>query len=130
SGANPAGAIGSATGLFTRCSSVFWNRQTDSGTPWVSPQDIGCNQSKTTSELQSPHPSPNKLINPYHNGLLITQALIDDPNFPFTQCQLGSGSDGDWGFGTCGVTPIIWQLNANNQYNTLVRIPNPGVQPL
>jgi len=66
------------------------------------------------------------LISPYIHGLLVTQALIDEGIFD--QCALGSGSDGDWGFGTCD-TELLWALNSSSQYNTLIRIPNPSIQP-
>ena len=82
----------------------------------------------TTSDLQSPHPSPNKLLYPYTIGTVITQQMINDQGLD--QCKLASGSDGDWYFGTCSGDPLVWKANASNQYNTLVNIPNPGVQVL
>jgi hypothetical protein len=125
---NRAGAIGFNIGTFAYCGGYnFWDNQTDGGSP--PPMDeAGCQQGKTTSQLRSPHPSPNKLINPYHHGELVTQAMINDPNLQFEQCHLGSGSDSDWGFNTCGAT-AIWTLNSDMQYNTLARIPTPEVQP-
>jgi hypothetical protein len=52
--------------------------------------------------------------------------MIDEGGFD--QCKLGSGSDTDWGFGTCG-TVQLWALNSSTEYITLTRIPNPSVQP-
>lgn len=124
---NRAGVIGFNVGQFGNCGSNFWNNQTDGGSP-PPMDDSFCQTGKPTAELTAPHPDPNKLIAPYQNGMLITQAMIDDPEQPWVQCQLASGSDGDWGFGTCGLTQI-WALNAADQYITLTRIPNPSIQP-
>ena len=129
SGPARAGAIGSLSGDLqpgTRCA-VFYNKTVDGGTA-LPTNDTFCNAGMTTSELQSPHPAPNKLLYPYTIGTVITQAMIDDQDLD--QCKLASGSDGDWYFGTCSGDPLVWKANANNQYNTLVNIPNPGVQTL
>lgn len=129
SGPARAGAIGSLSGAFaegTRCA-VFYNKTVDGGAA-LPTNDIFCNGGKTTSELQSPHPAPNKLLYPYTIGLLVTQKMIDEEGY--LQCKLNSGSDGDWGFGTCSGDPLLWKTNADNQYTTLVNIPNPGVQIL
>lgn len=123
--AGRAGTIGNSEGTFAWCSS-FWDKTTDTGVPNPNMPEPWCQTGKFQSELRNPHPSPNKLIDPYHFGMLITQQMIDQEGRP--QCTLGSGSDGDWGFGTCGTT-AIWALNSNTEYNTLLRIPNPSIQP-
>jgi hypothetical protein len=126
--AGRAGTIGNSDGTFSWCSS-FWDNNTDTGVPNPNMPETNCQTGASSSVLKSPHPSPNKLISPYTFGMLVTQQMIDEfPDDKFTQCWLGSGSDGDWGFGTCGAT-AIWSLNTNAEYNTLLRIPNPGVQP-
>jgi hypothetical protein len=124
---NRAGVIGFNIGTFANCVSLFWNNQTDGGSP-PPMDDAFCQEGMTTSQLRSPHPAPNVLIVPYTHGMVITQAMIDDPDLPFDQCKLGSGSDGDWGFGTCGELQT-WALNSSTEYNTLTRIPTPSVQP-
>jgi hypothetical protein len=125
-----AGLIGRMSGYregATRCGSVY-NRVNDAGTP-ISLSDIDCNVGLTATELQAAHDDPNKNYRPYIIGAFVDAVFRRyHPEFP--TCKLGSGSDGDWMFGTCGETPIIWKSNAGNQYNTLVRIPNPWVQPL
>jgi hypothetical protein len=124
---NRAGTIGFNTGIFSNCAYTFWNNQTDGGSP-PPMEDPQCQEGKTTSQLRSPHPAPNKLIDPYHQGMLITQQMINESSGTIGQCELGSGTDGDWGFGTCGTT-AVWALNSSTEYITLTRIPNPGVQP-
>lgn len=129
SGPARAGAIGSMSGNFepgSRCM-VFYNKTVDGGVA-IPTSDITCNAGKTTQELQSARPSPNKVLTPYIIGGLVTQDMIGGDGFP--PCKLASGTDGDWGFGTCG-EPVIWRANASNQYNTLANIPNAtSVQPL
>jgi hypothetical protein len=121
-----AGPIGFAEGGFMGCDDEsFWDTTTDTGSP-PPMDDPQCQVGHSSTTLKNPHPAPNKLINPYIHGMLVTQQLINEENRP--QCQLNSGTDGDWGFGTCGTTQI-WALNTNGQYNTLVRIPNASQQP-
>jgi hypothetical protein len=120
---NRAGTLGHFTGSFLHCQS-YWNTTTDGGSP---PSDsLVCQIGVDANTLKAPHPSPNKLISPYIQGQLVTQQLIDEQGLD--QCKLGSGSDTDWGFGTCG-TVQLWALNSSTEYITLTRIPNPGVQP-
>ena len=131
SGTDPAGTVGFRTGTFIRCTGTFYNIEADRGVRFPTTEDIACNVPYTTDQLRGPHPDPKRLITPYINGDLITQAKIDGPPF-YEQCKLASGSDGDWGFGatTCpNPPPRIWALNSSTEYNTLVNIPNPGVQP-
>ncbi len=123
--AGRAGTIGMSTGTFAWCSS-FWDNNTDTGIPNPLMPESNCQTGKSINELKSPHPDPSKLISPYTFGQLVTQSLINQGVYP--QCKLASGSDGDWGFGTCGTT-VVWALNSNTEYNTLTRIPNPSVQP-
>jgi len=130
-GTDPAGTIGFRTGTFLRCTGTFYNIEADRGVRFATTEDTACNVAYTTNQLRGPHPDPNRLITPYINGDLITQAKIDGPPF-YEQCKLASGSDGDWGFGatTCPDPPAtVWALNSSTEYNTLVNIPNPGVQP-
>jgi hypothetical protein len=124
SGATPAGPVGAITAPFGRCN-AYYDSGADSGTP-IATGDILCNGGFSATTLKQPHPSPNKLINPFIIGQLVTQQDINAGIFP--QCKLASGSDGDWGFGTCGVTQI-WALNSSTEHITLTRIPNPSVQP-
>jgi len=123
--AGRAGTIGMSTATFAWCSS-FWDKTTDTGVPNPLMPETNCQTGKTSTELKSPHPDPSKLISPYTFGQLVTQSLINQG--VYQQCKLASGSDGDWGFGTCGTT-VTWALNSSTEYNTLTRIPNPGVQP-
>lgn len=123
--AGRAGTIGNSNGTFGWCSS-YWDNNTDTGIPNPNMPEPTCQTGKSSNELKAPHPDPSKLISPYIIGQLVTQALINQGVYP--QCKLGSGSDGDWGFGTCGTTQV-WALNSNTEYNTLTRIPNPTVQP-
>jgi hypothetical protein len=123
--AGRAGTIGNSTGTFAWCSS-FWDKTTDTGVPNPAMPETNCQTGKTSTELKAPHPDPSKLIAPYTFGQVVTQTLINQGIY--SQCKLASGSDGDWGFGTCGVTQT-WALNSNTEYNTLTRIPNPSVQP-
>jgi hypothetical protein len=128
SGPARAGAIGSLSGYFqpgSRCA-VFYNKTVDGGAA-IPTSDVTCNQGKTTQELQQPHYFPTKLFYPYTIGTVVTQAMIGSGDY--MPCKLASGSDDDWGFGTCGSTRI-WLTNADNQYNTLANIPNPTIQVL
>lgn len=125
-----AGVVGALTGHKTpgfRCGSSY-NKETDAGTA-LSLDDIDCNVGRTAAVLRGAYFLPNKMLKPYIIGAFIdAQFRIDHPGTP--SCKLGSGSDGDWGFGSCSTTPIIWRANPDNQYSTLVRIPDPGAQPL
>lgn len=125
-----AGLIGAMTGdrmPGTRCGSSY-NKDTDAGTA-ISLGDIDCNVGRTAAVLKGAYGGFNKMLKPYIIGAFIdAQFRIDNPGTP--SCKLGSGSDGDWGFGTCSTVPIIWKANPDYQYSTLVRIPDPGAQPL
>ncbi len=127
SGGPRAGAIGSMDEYFhgTRCA-VYYNKSVDGGVA-LPTSDIACNAGKTTQELQNAHPAPNQVWEPYITGQLITQQMINQGDFP--QCRLNTGSENEWGFGTCG-TPVVWKANAYNQYNTLTNIPEPTLQRL
>ncbi|MBW8887209.1 MAG: hypothetical protein JF616_05550 [Fibrobacteres bacterium] len=123
--AGRAGTIGMSTGTFGWCGS-FWDNNTDGGVPNPLMPEPMCQTGKSSNELKGAHPSPNRVITPYYFGSFVTQQLIDANGWD--QCHLGSGSDFDWGFGTCGTTQI-WASNSSTEYNTLTRIPNPTVQP-
>jgi hypothetical protein len=133
SGSTPAGPIGSVIGPPARCI-AYYDLSTDSGTPAPS-YDIWCNAGFGSLELKAPYQDAanpgdwtKRDVGIFYKGEQVSQTLIDMGIYP--QCQLSSGSDGDWGFGTCGDTdPQAWSLNTNLQYNTLLRIPNPSVQP-
>jgi hypothetical protein len=129
SGPARAGAIGSLSGNFVGRCAVFYNKSVDGGTA-IQTYDTWCNGGMTTSELQSPHPDPDKLLWPYTIGMVITQQMINESNGDIPQCKLASGTDADWYFGICPGDPLVWKANASNQYNTLANIPNPGVQTL
>ena|GEM_PF-1999928 len=120
------GAIGMMSGSLIWSGGAYYDKDTDTGVPNPLITDPSCQVGFTSSQLKSPTASP-KLLYPYIYGLLLTQQVINQNGYP--QCKLNSGSDGDWGFGTCGETPILWSLNSNTEYNTLLRIPNPGAQP-
>jgi hypothetical protein len=123
---NPAGALGGVRGdLFGRCQ-VYYNKDADAGTPVTAQADIACNQGLSADSLKKAHYFPQKDFMPYIVGKLITQADVD-AGAP--ACKLYSGSETDWGFGTCD-TPRIWFTNASNQFNTLARVPEAGLQPL
>jgi hypothetical protein len=110
-----AGTVGYYTAGFGTCR-AFWNSTTDTGTIAPTPVvDPDCQRSRTRSELRAPHPAPNQVITPFTNG------QVD----PVTGC----GSDGDWGFGSCNGNPLIWALNSDQEYITLVNIPRAGDQP-
>jgi hypothetical protein len=130
-GSSPAGPIGSMVGTSPRCI-AFYDLSTDTGTP-APTGDVWCNKGYGLLDLIAPYQDADdpddwteRNIGIFYKGTQITQAVINLGYYP--QCHLGSGSDGDWGFGTCGATQT-WSLNANGEYNTLVRIPNPSVQP-
>jgi hypothetical protein len=131
SGSTPAGPIGVMTGSSPRCI-AFYNLATDSGTP--SPTgDIGCNAGKGSLELTVSYQNPADPGNPNTRdlGIFILGDYVEQwevDNGDYLPCLLGSGSDSDWGFGTCG-NPQIWAANTNHEHITLVRIPNPSVQP-
>jgi hypothetical protein len=126
---NRTGAIGMMSGALIWTGGAYYDTDTDGGIPNPNISDPACQKGFTSAELKAPHGDPDKLLRPYIYGMLITQPDIDnDEEFDFDQCELASGSDGDWEFGTCGRTPL-WALNTDGEYNTLLRIPNPGVQP-
>jgi hypothetical protein len=121
-----AGTIGMAHGQMGECSTI-WDKDTDTGVPNPAFPPPLCQVGLGSAELKAAHPDPDKWLKPYIIGTFVDQQyMIDNPG---TQaCKLGSGSDDDWGFGTCG-NPLKWFANSANEYNTLARIPNPGVQP-
>lgn len=128
SGGPRAGAIGSLSGDFlvgSRCA-IMYNRTVDGGVR-LPTSTISCNEGKTSQELKAAHPNPGKLYTPYIIGDLVDQAFITKWGSEW-ECKRDSGSDGDWGFGTCGL-PVVWYTNLSNQYNTLVNIPQ-SIQPL
>ena len=126
--AGKAGLIGRQAGDFIRCDWGFWDSGADGGVP-AAGVDPACQQPKTTQQLRAAHGSPNKTYDPFIHGLYITEAVFNELGWGASlRCKIGSGSDGDWGFGTCGDS-LIWSANSDAQHNTLVRIPNPSVQP-
>jgi hypothetical protein len=129
SGSNPAGSVGVMTGDSPRCI-AFYDLSTDPGTPSASGT---CNHSQGSFDLTAPYQDPadpsdpsTRLIGVFILGDIVQQWEIDNGYYP--ACMLGSGSDLDWGFGTCG-QPQVWSLNSTSQHITLMRIPNPSVQP-
>jgi hypothetical protein len=124
--ANRTGAIGMMTGSLIWTGGAYYDKDTDTGVPNPNISDPACQVGFTSNQLKAPVLSPTKLFTPYIYGALVTQQAINQGIYQ--QCQLSSGSDGDWGFGTCSQT-ALWTPNSNSQYNTLLRIPNPSVQP-
>ena len=132
-----AGVIGAITGdrlSGSRCGSVY-NDSIDTGTP-VSLSDQSCNVRMKQAGMKAANPNlrPDQLnttknLKPYIIGDFI-DAAFRRLHPEFGACKLGSGSDGDWYFGSCPGDPVIWNANSPSQYNTLARIPNPSVQPL
>jgi hypothetical protein len=123
--AGRSGTIGNSVGNFSACV-TFWDKTVDPGVLNPAMPLPACQVGKTSVELKSPHPDPAKLISPYIYGDVITQAMINLGKYP--QCKLGSGTLGDWGFGTCGTEPA-WALNTSGEYNTLTHLPTPEAQP-
>jgi hypothetical protein len=137
---NRSGALGGATGTFARCTGIYWDSTTDGGTaPPLDPDESPtCQEGKTSSQLKTPartnlgldYPNGNFTIFTY--GMVITWAMHQSQGH--YQCMIGSGTDGNFGFGFCdglhGIEdPPVWVLNSNSEYNTLVNIPNPSRQP-
>jgi hypothetical protein len=121
-----AGTIGMAQGSMSECSTI-WDKDTDTGNPNPNFPPPLCQVGISSNELKAAHPAPNKWLKPYIIGTFVDQAFINqNPGTP--ACKLGSGSDDDWGFGTCG-SPVKWNANSATEYITLARIPNPSVQP-
>lgn len=138
--ANRSGVIGGASGLFGRCTGNYWDSTTDTGTapPLAPGEDTGCQLGLTSTQLKSPvrqyldinHPNGNYEAFVY--GSVITRAAQQAQGLH--ECQIGSGSDGDWGFGFCvgliqNPQPLVWLLNSSVEYHTLVNIPRPERQP-
>lgn len=121
-----AGVVGRFLGAFQHCGS-YWNSTNDAGSTWSGSTE--CQEGKSAAVLRAPKPSPNKLIDPFVRGGVVTQQMINESDGTLDQCKLASGTDGDWGFGTCN-TPQVWALRSATQHITLTRIPNPSVQPL
>lgn len=134
------GVLGGATGVFGRCTGLYWDSTTDTGTaPPLDPDESpSCQLGKSSNELKAParvnlgpdYPNGNFLLFIY--GAQITRAIQQAQGRP--ECTIGSGSDGDFGFGFCnGVDglydPPVWVLNSSSEYNTLVNVPNPHRQP-
>jgi hypothetical protein len=137
--ANRSGVIGGADALFARCGINYWDTTTDGGSAPALPagEDPLCQVGQTSSALKSPqkvyvdpdHPNGNYDI--FHYGQLIDRQFLID--FGGDECQLGSGSDGDFGFSFCydidpSVGPAIWLLNSGTEYNTLANVYNPSGQ--
>lgn len=123
---NRTGAIGMMSGSLIWSGGAYYDTDTDGGVVNPNIADPSCQVGFTSNQLKSPHPDPNKLLWPFIYGQLVTQQAINQGTY--AQCQLASGSDGDWGFGTCSQT-ALWAANSSGEYSTLLRIPNPGVQP-
>lgn len=128
---NRSGIIGGANGLFMRCEYNYWDTWADGGTapPLAPGQSEGCQVGKTSNELKAPYRNSvyDVLLSPFHKGQLITQQMIDSG--ARDQCALGSGSDGDAGFNTCGnPDEDMWELNGPQRFNSLKYIPNPSIQ--
>jgi hypothetical protein len=135
---NRSGVIGGATGLFLRCGINYWDTTTDGGSaPALPGEEALCQMGKTSTELKSPervyvdadHPNGNYDI--FHYGLLIDRDYLAE--WGGMECELGSGSDGDFGFSFCyGIVPDIepatWLLNSASEYNTLANVYNPSGQ--
>jgi hypothetical protein len=131
SGSTPAGPIGVMTGSSPRCI-AFYDLSTDSGTPSAT-GDGSCNKGQGSFDLKAPYQdaadpgdTSTRLIGIFILGDYVEQSEVDAGYYP--ACLLGSGSDSDWGFGTCDA-PQIWSLNSGSQHITLKRIPNASVQP-
>jgi hypothetical protein len=127
SGSTPAGPVGVMVGDSPRCI-AFYDLSTDSGTPGTS-----CNVGQGSFDLTAPYQDPadpsdpsTRLIGVFILGNYVEQWEVDAGYYD--PCLLGSGSDSDWGVGTCG-QPQVWSLNSGSQHITLARIPNPSVQP-
>lgn len=137
--ANRSGAIGGANAAFALCKGAYWDSNLDGGSaPALPSQTPPCQEGKTSTQLKSParvyvdadHPNGNFEI--FNYGQLIDRVRQQEIDAP--DCMLGSGSDGNFGFGFCdGVDSIldrpVWLLNSSTEYNTLINIPNPGRQP-
>jgi hypothetical protein len=135
---NRSGVIGGANGLFLRCGINYWDTTTDGGSaPALPGEEALCQMGKTSTELKSPervyvdadHPNGNYDI--FHYGLLIDRAYLAE--WGGAECELGSGSDGDFGFSFCygivpNVEPATWLLNSASEYNTLANVYNPSGQ--
>jgi hypothetical protein len=130
SSGSPAGTVGYLTGSSPRCI-AFYDLSSDPGTPLQFAD--GCNTGQGSFDLKAPYQDPwdprdtlTRVIGIYILGDIVTQDEIDDGTYQ--QCMLGSGSDTDWGVGTCGRVQT-WSLNSGSQYSTLARIPDPSIQP-
>jgi hypothetical protein len=135
---NRSGVIGGANGNFYRCGKNYWDTTTDSGSaPPLPGEEAWCQMAQTSAALKSPervyldpeHPNGNFEIFIY--GLLVDHQYLAD--FGGDECQLGSGGDGDFGFGFCfGIIPNqdppVWSLNSSTEYNTLINVYNPSGQ--
>lgn len=121
------GTIGTSIGAFGKCV-TFWDTDTDTGTPNPNNSDPFCQIGISRATLRAAQTTNSpKVIHPYLTGTPVTQAMVNSGAQP--ACKLGSGTDGDWGFGLCPGDPLLWLANSSNEYNTLANIPNPGVQP-
>jgi hypothetical protein len=122
-----AGTIGTSTGAFGKCV-TFWDKTSDTGTPNPNMSDLSCQIGITRDSLRMAQTATSpKYVRPYVTGTPVTQAMVNSGAQP--ACKLGSGTDGDWGFGLCPGDPLLWLANSATEYNTLANIPNPGVQP-
>jgi hypothetical protein len=115
-----------AQGAMSECATI-WDKDTDGGAPNPNFPPPLCQVGIGSTELKAAHPDTDKLLKPYIIRSFVDQAFMK--MYPGTMpCKLGSGSDDDWGFGTCG---NAWRGNANSatEYITMRNIPNPGVRP-
>lgn len=124
--ANRTGAIGMMSGSLIWSGGAYYDTDSDGGVTNPNIPDASCQVGFNSNQLKSPTLTAPKLLWPYIYGQLVTQSLINQG--VYDQCKLASGSDGDFGFGTCGTT-VMWAANSNTEYSTLTRIPNASVQP-
>ena len=121
-----AGTIGMAQGPIAECATI-WDKDTDTGVPNPNFPPPLCQVGISSPELKEARSTPDRWYKPYIIGTFVDQQfMIDHPDTE--PCKLGSGSDDDWGFGTCN-DPVVWLANSSTEYITLARIPNPGIQP-
>lgn len=151
---NRSGLFGGADVSFQICKRAYFDTTTDSGTaPPMPPLENTCQIGLSAVQLQSPDgiavdlngnhvtsTTPPDQINmwlPHGDYRIFTYGTYIDAAYEAAwgdrlYCEHGSGSDGNFGFGFCtgvGDDAVIWLLNSNNEYNTLVNIPNPSRQP-
>ncbi|HET9959190.1 MAG TPA: hypothetical protein VFQ61_32095 [Polyangiaceae bacterium] len=137
---NRSGTIGGVSSKFMRCGRTYWDTTTDGGSapPLPADEDPSCEVGLTSTQLKAPEKLYVDADHPNGNYDIFTYGMIIDREYQATwgalNCQLGSGSDGDFGFAFCyGVEPSaeppVWVMNSGTEYNTLVNIPRPERQP-